>query len=368
MNDINTFIIDNFIVIIVVGIIIVMTIIGYIAKKLGFGEKRSIQNINLDDSNVIEKNIEILNENLENKNSDIEKIDSLDTIAPNFNDGGLVIGDVNQNPAVTNQELGISDDLYAPFGDEAIEETESVIEDLKIEEVSLDDDFSIIEKDKKNEDDNLETSNEDLSVPLELNDTNLQIDDIKIEDIEALEPKDENNLITEDNTSEETLDSIAEQTPDPVAEEISNLVDNTFVINDATEDFEEKNVEKKEPSKIEQFDVGESELSKDEPTDFEVETTTTLKLDEINEKIKSLKLEDLDNPNFDDDILNEMKPKKKKKNVSVKSVDEIKKDSQKKIKDKNDMTDIVTDLPLPSLSEVAQDDKEIEENDDIWNF
>lgn len=361
MNDINTFITDNFAVVIIVAIIIVMTIIGYIAKKFGFGEKIGSKGTTVNNSNKEEQKIEVLNEDLEDntKNSDIEKVDALDTIAPNFNDGGLVIGDVNQNPAITNQELGISDDLYAPFVEESTEKTEPIIEDLKIEEVSLDDDFSIVEKNKKQEEDNLETSNEDLSVPLDLVDTNIQLDDIKIEDIEALDAKTE-NIQTEDNTAEESQD--------PIVEEISNLVDSTFVINDATDDFEGNKFETKESSKIEQFDVGESELTKEEPIDFDVEATTNLKLDEINEKIKNLKLEDLDNPNFDEEVLNNMKPKKKKKNISVKSVDEIKKEPQKKNNNKIDTADIVTDLPLPSLSEVAQEDKEVEENDDIWNF
>lgn len=360
MDDVNAFITDNYIVIIVICSIIVMTIIGYIAKRLGFGEKISTKNKENKDTNieVSQENIEVLNENPTN-NSTTESSFNLDNLASNFNDGGLSIGDVNQNPAITNQELGISDDLYAPFGDGEETKKELNIEDLKIEEVSEEDDFTIIEKDTKKDDDEVPTSSEDLSVPLEID--TLPIDDIKIEDVDTLEEQ-----------KEEQPQSI--ENSDPVEEAISDLVDNTFVINDATEDFEKKEneLEKKEtlpePSKIEQFDIGESELTNDEPTDFEVETTTTLKLDEINEKIKSLKLEDLDNANLEDEMLADIKPKKKKKNVSVKSVDEIRKDSQRKTKNNSDETDIITDLPLPNLNEVASDDKQVEETDDIWSF
>lgn len=361
MDDINAFITDNYIVIIIICGLIIMTIIGYIAKKLGFGEKISSQNKKEQESDIEtnKDNIETINENSEN-DSATEPQFTLDTIAPNFNDGGLAIGDVNQNPAITNQELGISDDLYAPFGDEEELKKEPDIEDLKIEEVSLEDDFTIIEKDNKKDEDDSSPSIEDLSVPLEIDNSDSQIDDIKIEDVETLEIKEEPSLPVDNS--------------DPVEEVISDLVDNTFVINDATEDFEEKEIEtnkqetQSEPSKIEQFDIGESELSDDEPADFEVETTTTLKLDEINEKIKSLKLEDLDNANFDDDMLADTKPKKKKKSVSIKSVDEIRKDSSKKAKNHSEEPDIINDLPLPNLDEVASDDKQVEETDDIWSF
>ncbi len=360
MDDVNAFISDNYVIIIIVGTIIVMTIIGYLAKKLGFGQKISAGNNKPQDSNIenTQENIEVLNEN---STSDLatEPFSTLDALAPNFNDGGLVIGDVNQNPAITNQELGISDDLYAPFGDSTEPKKDLDIEGLKIEEVSEDDGFTIIEKDNKKDENDVTSTIEDLSVPLEVENTDSQIENIKIEDVETVETKEEQPQSAENSN--------------PVEEVISDLVDNTFVINDATEDFEEKENESEEervvePSKIEQFDIGENDLSNDEPTDFEVETTTTLKLDEINEKIKSLKLEDLDNSNFEDDMLADIKPKRKKKNVSIKSVDEIKKDSTKKSKNQTDETDIVTDLPLPNLNEVASDEKKVDETDDIWSF
>ena len=61
MDDVNAFITDNYIVIIVICSIIVMTIIGYIAKRLGFGEKISTKNKENKDTNieVSQENIEV---------------------------------------------------------------------------------------------------------------------------------------------------------------------------------------------------------------------------------------------------------------------------------------------------------------------
>lgn len=355
--DINAFIVDNFIIIVIVAIVLIMTIIGFIAKKTGFGEKVSSRNQqnNLGNDNDIEQ-LDENTETFDNSKTSSEALDALDTIAPDFNDGGLVIGDVNQNPAITNQELGISEDLYAPFGDDT-KSKEASIEDLKIEDVEETDDFNIIDKDNLN---------------------NEPVDELVIEDVnptnETFDNQGLENLQIEDIDTTEKTDSEISQSVDPVVEEINNLVDNTFVINDGTSDFdknesiEEENKESEseptsEPSKVEQFDIGEGELADEETNDFEIEATTNLKLDEINEKIKNLKLEDLDNQNLDEDI-EEVKKTKKKKAVSIKSVDEIKKDSSK---EKNENIDVVTDLPLPNLSEVG-DDKDISEEDDIWNF
>ncbi len=359
MDEINAFIMDNFTIIIVIAVILIMTIIGYIAKRTGFGDRFSAYNRKNKKTN--DEDIETLSdstENLTNNITDAEKLDALDTIAPNFNDGGLVIGDVNQNPAVTNQELGISEDLYAPFGDNAKEELS--LEDIKIEDVEEKDDFNIIEKDNKNDEVSDELIIEEVN-PIVNEENNSNIDDIKIEEVDTLDNA---------NTNVEEADKL-----DPVVEEINNLVDNTFVINDGTADFdnakvETEPIEKKQDdidvglSKVEQFDIGESELTNEENNDFEIETTTNLKLDEINEKIKNLKLEDLDNQNLDAGLLEDLKKPKKKKNVSVKSVDEIKKSSSKK---KNKDIDVITDLPLPNLSEVG-DDEDVSEADDIWNF
>ncbi len=357
--DINAFIVDNFIIIVIIAIVLIMTIIGFIAKQTGFGEKVSSRNKenNLNNNRASEH----LKENTETLDNDVdnnEDLDALDTIAPNFNDGGLVIGDVNQNPAVTNQELGISEDLYAPFGDDT-ESKEVSIDDLKIEDVEETDDFNIIDKDNVNNEPVDELVIQDVNPTTDTFENDQGIENLKIEDVDTVE-----------NTNSEISETV-----DPVVEEINNLVDNTFVINDGTSDFDKnensltKDENQKseeplsEPSKVEQFDIGEGELDDSEPSEFEIEATTNLKLDEINEKIKNLKLEDLENQNLDDDIEETKKPKKKKA-VSIKSVDEIKRDSSK---GKKENIDVVTDLPLPSLDEVG-DDKSISEEDDIWNF
>lgn len=366
MEGINTFITDNFIIIVVIAVFLIMTIIGYIAKMTGFGEKISARNQKNNKSTleIDDENIETLNdENLTNNTTEADKLDALDTIAPNFNDGGLVIGDVNQNPAVTNQELGISEDLYAPFGDNTKDELS--LDDIKIEEVAESDDFNIIERDKQNNEETDELIIQDVNPTTQNEESSINIENIKIEEAETAD-----NTISEVEPVEKL---------DPVVEEINDLVDNTFVINDATSDFDNTIAEaeetennegeaSKELSKVEQFDIGENELTTEDTNDFEIEATTNLKLDEINEKIKNLKLEDLDNQNLDEDVVEDIKKPKKKKVVSVKSVDEIKKDSSKnKNKDKDKDIDVVTDLPLPNLNEVGED-KDVSEEDDIWNF
>lgn len=361
MDDINAFIVDNFVIIVIIAVVLIMTIIGFIAKQTGFGEKVSSRNQpNKKDNLNNDSDIERLSEkskDLNNNGANNETLDALDTIAPNFNDGGLVIGDVNQNPAITNQELGISEDLYAPFGEDTKSKGAS-IEDLKIEDVEETDDFNIIEKDSLNNETVDELVIQDVNSNTESLANSLEIEDLKIENVDTIENV--NNEIS--------------KPADPVVEEISDLVDNTFVINDGTSDFDKNEITEEkvddtksepvsEPSKVEQFDIGEGELTDEETSDFEIEATTNLKLDEINEKIKNLKLEDLDNQNLDNDI-EEVKKPKKKKTVSIKSIDEIKRDSSK---EKNKNVDVVTDLPLPSLNEVG-DDKDIREEDDIWNF
>lgn len=362
--DINTFISENYVGIIVVAVILVMTIIGYVAQKTEFGKKVSERNKKTNEINSDNKNeeIEILNENSSDdsnifSSNDSEQLDVLDTIAPDFNDGGLVVGDVNQNPNKTNEDLGIPEDLYAPFGDENIK-PETSIEDLKIEDVAETDDFNIVEKE------NVENSVDELFIQ-DINQSlasnnNFDVEELKIEDVQ--------------NSEMQSVEQNQSNSYNPVVEEINNLVDNTFVINDGTDDFEGSNLaqdnsvdkveieNQKEESKVVNFDIEENAMSIEEPNDLEIEATTNLKLDEINEKIKNLKLEDLDNPNLDEELINDLKEDKKKKQISVKSIDEIKKAPKLK-KAQN-----VVELDLPSLDIVNDNDKEIDEADDTWNF
>ena len=364
--DFNAFITENYIVLIIVGVVLVMTLIGYIAQKNEFGQKVSNKNkkkrmakdtIKNDNVELLDENLDIISEPIiENKNTDglsnvelkKEEPDILDTIAPDFNDTGLVMGDVNQNPEKTNEELGIPDELYAPFGDTSSNATNS-IENLKIEDVATDD-FSIVEKDNKNTDDDeliIKDINESLDNP-ESFENSFDNAELKIEEVQ----------------SQPIIDEVKE-IEDPVKEEISDLVDNTFVINDGTNDFNSEPIEEtvvEENNTDDELNIPQVETQNIESDniDSSTEKTTNLKLDEINEKIKNLKLEDLENLNFEEDFSTDLKQNKKNKKVSIKSIDEIKKETNQ--------NDVTQELKLPDLEQMAKNDTKVNESDDIWNF
>ena len=382
--DIISFVTEHYIMFIIVGIVFFMTIIGYIAQKIGFGNKVSKNNKekenNIKDSSS--EDVEVLNDldtNEENNNHS-EQLDVLDTIAPNFNNEGLMVGDVNQNPAASNEDLGIPEDLYAPFGDQNVEPS---IEELKIEDVDDKDDFNIIEKDTNKNQDEDAVINE-ITDSLSPKDNNVEIDNLHIEDV----------------VPDEATETIIEQEKpnDKVAESISNLVDNTFVINDGTSDFielepkvsnetvenqednykinkptnEEKveenqdtnsNDNSTEKSKIEQFVIDDADMEENiDDNDLGLEATTNLKLDEINEQIKNLKLEDLENSFVDDD--NIKNKRKNRKSVSIKSVDEIKNTENNNNKNSDD----VFQMNLPDLNNLEQRQNDEVNEEDIWNF
>lgn len=391
--DIVSFITEHYIAFIIAGIVILMTIIGYIAQKTGFGTKISKANKDEENTNKVsnDENVEVLNDidinssdGVETDKNEVEQLDILDTIAPDFNNEGLMVGDINQNPAVSNEELGIPEDLYAPFGDQKVKlNNEPNIDDLKIEDVEENDDFNIITKENTNDNDEDQTE-----VISEIN--------------ESLSPKEENNNI-EDLKIEEVDPNkaiVAEEPKNEVVETINDLVDNTFVINDGTSDFNsiDKIEEKKdddinnqsiasnennnpgEKSKVEQFEIDENSFPEEINSDLELEATTNLKLDEINEQIKNLKLEDFDNPIVETQNNNLSKKKSKKKQVSIKSVDELK-------NKQSDNSSNEIELNLPDLNTVIEnnlDNKSSEDNltqntddasennevseEDIWKF
>lgn len=374
--DLNTFITENSVLLIVIGIFVVLTIVGYVAQKTEFGKKVTAKNKEKEKNNITTDEIqfEILDDNANNLfngtdkkiEEPIEQLDILDTIEPNFNSGNLIIGDVNENPDISNEELGIQEDLYAPFGDQ--EFTKNAIEDLKIEEVA-EDDFLVVEK---NNNDEAEIIDSEILEPLSDTEDVPNVEELKIEDVG------------------ETLDIFdSKKQNDPLADTINDLVDNTFVINDATDDFELTNSENDtkdttddiehninvapidEESKIKQFKIEDEELNINEQPDYDLETTTSLKLDEINEKIKNLKLEDLDNSNFEEEVVVPKKKNKKNKKVSVKSVDDIKKEKNIDTNQQSINNEIDQTLELPNLDEIVKSenkDEEVNETDDIWNF
>ena len=399
--DIISFVIEHYIAFIIVGIVFLMTIIGYIAQKTGFGNKiskESDKDKKNTDGTEKEENVEILNESdsdtlaqqKDENNDEVEQLDILDTIAPNFNNSGLVVGDINQNSKVSNEELGIQEDLYAPFGDQTTEKKiEPSIDDLKIEDVDDKYDFNIIEKDtNKNDDENIDVNAiNDINVTVPPKGENVNVEELKIEDVEPYE------TLEQDKKEQD-------KTEDKVAETISNLVDNTFVINDGTDDFnstnnantkdfidKEENLknevdenikQQSEKSKVEQFEIDENSFPEEINNDLELEATTNLKLDEINEQIKNLKLEDFDSPIVDEEKSNLLRKTTKRKPINIKSVDQLKNE-----KDNTSNNDVK--LELPDLNTVIENNNistedntvkdensitndNVDSDEDIWNF
>lgn len=350
--DLNTFISENYIVIIIVGIITVMTIIGYFAQKTEFGAK--VSNKSKKEKKLKNNNVELeeIKEEIETeqKEENFEELDIFDTIAPEFNDGGLMIGDVNQNPEITNEQLGITEDLYAPFGDE---NNVPGIEELKIEEVEEINDFIIDENKEKNKPD--ERLFNDINQSLDLNVENIEIEEISQEE-------NEENLFAE--SKKENM----------VLEEINNIVDNTFVLNEATTELENQMEETTELDVVSEIEEKNeiNEIVEESPIEeesYDLESTTTLKLDEINEKIKNLKLEDLENLNFEEDIIPEPKKKKKSKKVTIKSVEDIKNEKEESSSFDTKATD---EFELPIIDSYEQQEEKneetVSETVSEWNF
>ena len=320
--DIASFINANSKVIIIVGIIIVIILIGFVAQQTKIGKKVLFKDQK--DGNKEDKKEEIkkedLNKPLIEKKENIPSIlagmnekpiktDIFDNIKTNFNENGLSITDINENPQMSEQELAMTEDLYATFGDqpEEKEETSKIEDNLKIEDVSDTNDFKIMEV-EKNEDGQViaptEEEMEKLTQPIE----SVTIDESNIQNVEENKTEEqEENKTEEQEENQENEETISKE----YADEIDKIVDNTFVLNDATEEANQ-NME----------DSSNDNDEEDETNDFDFEATTSLKLDEINEQIRNLKLEDLDN-NEDEEYEKEQKKEKQNKNISIKSIDEI---------------------------------------------
>ncbi len=373
--DISKFIEDNYVIIIIITAIIVMTIIGYVAQKTEFGKKVSAKNNKK--NNTVTEQTEPISETIieeitdDNESSKTQNIDSLDNIAPDFNDGQLVLGDVNLNPDISNDQLGISEDLYAPFGDENLDANTQIntfdASELKIEEVPETDEFNIIEPEKFNQVETIdEQTFENLNVPLTDSTNATNYENLIIEEVN---PADNENQINDLNISNDE-EALPEPTNTPIVSEINDIVDNTLVINNDVEELKQSS----EPSldifnselpdsKIQKFAIEEDNYNEDnynnETTEntsqeFDLDITTNLQLDEINEKIKNLKLEDLDNPIYEEEpVTTNTKKKKNNKKINVKSVDEIKNENKNgdKIIQTDERSNVnVEDIEMPILN------------------
>ena len=267
--------------------------------------------------------------------------------------------------------------------------TEPSIDDLKIEDVDDKYDFNIIEKDtNKNDDENIDVNAiNDINATVPPKGENVNVEELKIEDVEPYE------TLEQDKKEQD-------KTEGKVAETISNLVDNTFVINDGTDDFnstnnanakdfidKEENLknevdenikQQSEKSKVEQFEIDENSFPEEINNDLELEATTNLKLDEINEQIKNLKLEDFDSPIVDEEKSNLLRKTTKRKPINIKSVDQLKNE-----KDNTSNNDVK--LELPDLNTVIENNNistedntvkdensitndNVDSDEDIWNF
>ena len=103
-----------------------------------------------------------------------------------------------------------------------------------------------------------------------------------------------------------------------------------------------------------------------------------MKLDEINEQIKNLKLEDFDSPIVDEEKSNLLRKTTKRKPINIKSVDQLKNE-----KDNTSNNDVK--LELPDLNTVIENNNistedntvkdensitndNVDSDEDIWNF
>lgn len=325
--DVTSFISEHSTLIIILGSIIVIILIGFIAQKTNVGKKVLFKDKKEEEKTInpsLDLNKPLLDKPQEKEVTPMNptpvidatglgetpiKTDIFDKISANFNDTGLSLTDVNENPAASNEDLGLTEDLYVPFGDK---EEEKPVE-LKIEDVNENDDFQIIEP-QKNEDGQVVAPTEEeiakLSQPLTENITTT----LSEEDTTVAEKDNEEKI---KNTEENN-----EELPQEYVDEINNIVDQTFVINDATDESNQTMVEESGQIQDEQNIVNDeiSNETTDETSDFDFEATTTLKLDEINEQIRNLQLEDLDN---NEDLISEKEEKREKKNISIKSIDDI---------------------------------------------
>lgn len=318
--DISKFMTDNSLVIMIVSGIIIMTMIGYLAKEFGFGEKVSKQKTkNVDAGN---DNIETLDESIANIDSASEQTSTLDTVNPYFNGEQLIISDVNIGLENSNDETESIEDLYAPFGDQ-VSEANNMLDNLKIEEVDENPNIDVISEPEQIK---MDETIDSQQLGNDIN--NINNGEIQIEDVETQMP-------------------VHDDKQEAIIEEINDLVDKTVVVN----------VDNK-PS------VSNNNETQDISNDLEFETTTNLKLDEINETIKNLKLEDLDNPSSEE-VLESTTKVKKRKPINVKSVDEIKNGSHTNKTDNNNQLD----MHLPSLDDINNSNSEtVNETDDIWKF
>lgn len=306
--DIASFVRDNSTLIIIIGLIVVIILVGFVAQQTKIGKKVLFKDQKNNDKKV-DLNSKDLNKPLIEKKDNIPtilsgmnekpiKTDIFDNISSNFNENSLSIADVNENPNMSEKDLEMTEDLYATFGDAPTQE-------LKIEDVNENTDFQIMET-VKNEDGQVIAPTEEEMAKLMQPIESVTVDENNVQTIEQENPEEKT---TEEKNEDNNEDKISNEYED----EINSIVDTTFVLNDATEENNEKMTLQEENNE-------DQDKTEDDTSEFE--KTTSLKLDEINEQIRNLKLEDLDNVEEIGDEETEKK-EQKKKSISIKSIDDI---------------------------------------------
>lgn len=374
--DIVNFITQNATMVIIVGIIVIMTIIGYIADKTGFGKKFIEKNKNKDEIEKEELKHMNLNRPLIEKsesndsNTTINSSKNLfDSQISNLTNQQSTDSLVHQNLNVSNEQANFSEDLYVPFGDE---DNDSVDSNSDVEKFSSENSFEQFDNNDGVQNLNSSLSSENTNLTSEIINQDVILDNSSVNENGVKEPKyvDEVNKIVNDTHIENN----------DVKEEQLNIVDESI----PEDSFEISGSQKPEEnqSNIEKINstddvLLEDDSTKDETSDFDIDETTTLKLDEINEKIRNLKLEDLDNN--DDSVMNKdtTKSKKVKKNVSIKSIDDILKE---KVNQETVSDEQLNNNEIEPVNELAVNEDVSNSNDnelqsfsdnsenDIWNF
>lgn len=109
------FIIDNYIWFIVVGIIIIMAVIGYIADKTDFGRKLSIQK---EERPKKEKKVKEKKEKIKVQPKGINELTQ--EVVDNNKVNDLTINEIKQDNPVNNENIDQS--LFAPLTDDNVNE------------------------------------------------------------------------------------------------------------------------------------------------------------------------------------------------------------------------------------------------------
>lgn len=362
------FIVDNIVWFIVGGVVILMTIIGYLAEKTDFASKKYHDKMIARESNKKgkpkeKKNKEKVQENIEN-NVEIGIVDAVNPVQ-------------NDIPENENKETNTVNDLYAPLNNDVLNEANDVPDELFAPLENIENKSETLE-----ENNNIDTIspvdsnslsgevNEDLYAPL--GDTNVQ------SNIESA-----STLAT--SVEDPNVNTIEELSIEP-AEQISNEVVNNFDINTLENTSEASTIEAPVDAIVENNgDVFEQSLedlkvpdeknvvevaqnTSDMPFEtldiqpqIEVQPEETLEeLQEVESNVENLQPENIMNVNQTEESL-EMPPEGEA-TIDNEQFDKIFPDDPVIINENHKNTEEVTDTIEPQAV------VENQETEDVWKF